>query len=111
MARHFDVMPAGLRVASIAAVRREDIVLAERTVALVERNTLGFAREAERLSQLGLSAKKGVLLHGPPGTGKTLIVRWLIGQLPGYTKFIITAGASAGLAHTYHPLTTGRRNP
>jgi ATPase family associated with various cellular activities (AAA) len=96
----FDVMPAGLRVASIAVVRREDIVLAEQTLALVERNTLGFAREAERLSQLGLSAKKGVLLHGPPGTGKTLIVRWLIGQLPGYTKFIIAAG-DYGLLEEY----------
>jgi histone H3/H4 len=88
----FEIAPAGLRVERIAAVRREDIILPEPTLALVERNTLGFVREAERLTQLGLSAKKGVLLHGPPGTGKTLIVRWLIGELPGYTKLVVAAG-------------------
>lgn len=96
----FDVMPAGLRVAPIPGVRREDIVLPEETLALVERNTLGFARAAERLAQLGLSAKKGVLLHGPPGTGKTLIVRWLIGALPEYTKFTVAAG-DYGLLEEY----------
>jgi ATP-dependent 26S proteasome regulatory subunit len=84
-----------LRLAPIAPARREDIVLPEKTLALVERNTLGFAREAERLARLGLSAKKGVLLHGPPGTGKTLLVRWLAGALPGYTKLLVTAGQYA----------------
>lgn len=88
----FEIAPAGLRVERIAAVRREDIVLPEQTLALVERNTLGFVREADRLARLGLSARKGVLLHGPPGAGKTLIVRWLIGELPGYTKFVVAAG-------------------
>jgi histone H3/H4 len=88
----FEIAPAGLRVERIAPVRREDIILPEQTLALVERNTLGFVHEAERLTQLGLSAKKGVLLHGPPGTGKTLIVRWLIGQLPDYTKLVVAAG-------------------
>jgi energy-coupling factor transporter ATP-binding protein EcfA2 len=91
----FEISPAGLRLAPIAPARREDIVLPEKTLALVERNTLGFAREAERLARLGLSAKKGVLLHGPPGTGKTLLVRWLAGALPGYTKLLVTAGQYA----------------
>jgi ATP-dependent 26S proteasome regulatory subunit len=52
------------------------------------------------LARLGLSAKKGVLLHGPPGTGKTLIVRWLIGALDGYTKLIVTA-SQYGLLDDY----------
>ncbi len=88
----FEISAAGLRVEKAAPVRREEIVLAEKTFALVERNTLGFAREAVRLSKLGLSQKKGVLLYGPPGTGKTLIVRWLVGALEGYTKLIVSAG-------------------
>jgi ATP-dependent 26S proteasome regulatory subunit len=73
-------------------VRREEIVLAETAFALVERNTLGFARQTAGFARLGLSQKKGVLLYGPPGTGKTLIVRWLIGALEGYTKLIVSAG-------------------
>ena len=88
----YEVSPAGLRVERAAPVRREDIVLPEKTLALIERNTVGFVHDAARLAQLGLSAKKGVLLYGPPGTGKTLIVRWLAGTLEGYTKIIVTAG-------------------
>lgn len=88
----YDISPAGLRVETAAPVRREDIVLPEKTLALIERNTAGFARDATRLVELGLSAKKGVLLFGPPGTGKTLVVRWLAGTLAGYTKIIVTAG-------------------
>ncbi len=88
----YEISPAGLRVEKAAPVRRDDIVLPEKTLALIERNTVGFVRDASRLAQLGLSAKKGVLLFGPPGTGKTLIVRWLAGSLEGYTKIIVTAG-------------------
>ena len=88
----FEIAAAGLRVERAVPVRREEIVLAHKTFSLVERNTLGFVREAERLAQLGLSQKKGVLLYGPPGTGKTLIVRWLVGALEGYTKLIVSAG-------------------
>ena len=88
----FEISAAGLRVERAERVRSEEIVLAPKTFSLVERNTLGFVREAERLAQLGLSQKKGVLLYGPPGTGKTLIVRWLVGALEGYTKLIVSAG-------------------
>lgn len=97
----FDIAPAGLRVEKTAAVRREDIVLPETTLALIERNTLGFAQRAGQLARLGLSARKGVLLYGPPGTGKTLVVRWLAGALEGYTKLIVTAGHYALLEETF----------
>jgi len=97
----FDVSPAGLRVENAAPVRRADIVLPEKTLALIERNTLGFAEQAEQLARLGLSARKGVLLYGPPGTGKTLIVRWLAGALERYTKLIVTAGHYGLLEETF----------
>jgi energy-coupling factor transporter ATP-binding protein EcfA2 len=97
----FDVAPAGLRVEKAASVRRADIVLPEKTLALIERNTLGFAQRAEQLARLGLSARKGVLLYGPPGTGKTLIARWLAGALQGYTKLIVTAGHYGLLEETF----------
>ena len=82
-------------------MRREDIVLPEKTLALIERNTLGFVQRAEQLARLGLSVRKGVLLYGPPGTGKTLIVRWLAGAVDGYTKLIVTAGHYRLLAETF----------
>jgi SpoVK/Ycf46/Vps4 family AAA+-type ATPase len=94
----FEISAAGLRVADLVPVRREDIVLPREKLALIERNTLGFARETKRLVSLGLSAKKGVLLYGPPGTGKTLIVRWLAGALDGFTKLIVAADNYALLA-------------
>ncbi len=97
----FDVAPAGLRVEKAAPVRRADIVLPETTLALIERNTLGFGRRAEELARLGLSARKGVLLYGAPGTGKTLVVRWLCAALEGYTKLIVTAGHYALLEQTF----------
>lgn len=87
----YEIVPAGLRVERFAPVRREDIVLPERTLALVERNTLGFARRAKDLVRLGLPSKKGVLLYGPPGTGKTMLVRWLAGALEDYTKLVVKA--------------------
>lgn len=97
----FDVSPAGLRVAKIVPVSRNDIVLPEKTLALIERNTLGFVHQAQQLVRLGLSAKKGVLLYGPPGTGKTLIARWLATALEGYTKLIVTAGHYGLLEETF----------
>jgi ATPase family protein associated with various cellular activities (AAA) len=97
----YEISAAGLRVEKAAPVRREDIVLPEKTLALIERNTAGFARDAGRLAKLGMSAKKGVLLFGPPGTGKTLIVHWLAGSLEGYTKIIVTAGHYGLLEETF----------
>ena len=88
----FELAAAGPRVEKNAPVDRASIVLREDKLALIERNTIGFAERAEQLAALGLSAKKGLLLYGPPGTGKTLIVRWLAGALHGYTKLIVTAG-------------------
>ncbi|MGZ8203738.1 MAG: AAA family ATPase [Burkholderiales bacterium] len=88
----YDIASPGPQVEKAASVRREDIVLPEATLALIERNTICFARCADQLVCLGLSGKKGVLLYGPPGTGKTTVVRWLVGELTDYTKLIV-AGA------------------
>ena len=53
-------------------------------------NTLGFVAQADAMSKLGFSGRKGVLLYGPPGTGKTLLIRYLVSKLEGYTRFILT---------------------
>ena len=87
----FEVAAVGLRVMDAAPVGRDEIILPAATLPLIERNTVGFARQAQQLARLGMSTKKGVLLYGPPGTGKTLVARWLTGELEGFTKLIITA--------------------
>ncbi len=87
----FSDAPPDFRVHALAPVAREEMVLAPGVLELIERNTLGFAAQADALARLGMSARKGVLLYGPPGTGKTLIVRYLSSALPGHTKFILGA--------------------
>ena len=71
-------------------VSKEDIILDQRTSDLFDSNTMGFVAQVDALSKLGFSTRKGVLLYGPPGTGKTLLIRYLLGQLQGYTRFILT---------------------
>ncbi len=87
----FSDSPPDFRVQAMAPVARDEMVLAPGVLDLIERNTLGFAAQSAALAQLGMSARKGILLYGPPGTGKTLIVRYLAGALGDYTKFILGA--------------------
>ena len=85
------------------AVRREDVILPEKTLQAVERNVLGFAAQRESLRKLGLSTQKGLLFHGVPGTGKTHCIRYLAGRLEGHTTFLITA-EGVGLLPEYMAL-------
>jgi hypothetical protein len=76
----------------LRTVQREDVILPDATLALLDRNVTGFVRQREKLRSLGLSAKKGLLFHGAPGTGKTHTLHYLAAQLPGHTTLLITAG-------------------
>jgi ATP-dependent 26S proteasome regulatory subunit len=75
----------------LRSVRREDVILPDATLALLDRNITGFVQQRAKLRSFGLSAKKGVLFHGPPGTGKTHTLHYLAAQLPGHTTVLITA--------------------
>lgn len=81
---------------ALRVVDRADVILPEGTLERIERETVGFAAQAERLLAAGRSLKRGMLLYGPPGTGKTLTITYLIGQLPGRTT-ILTTGMGMGL--------------
>ena len=59
-------------VESMREVQRDEIVLPQGVLERVERHTIEFAREAERLRGAGRHLRRGLMLHGPPGTGKTL---------------------------------------
>ena len=100
---------AGIMVHRLPAVHREQVILSEQTLKLLDRNVLRFVESREALRQLGLSTRKGILLYGPPGTGKTHTIRYLAANLPGHTTLIITAaqmgwlGAYMSLARLLQP--------
>lgn len=93
----------GITVHKLRDVRREDVILPADTLTLLERNIIHFARNRNRLSQLGMSKKKGILFYGPPGTGKTHTIHHLAGSLDGHTTILISA-EQVGLLGEYMTL-------
>jgi hypothetical protein len=89
----------GIMVHKLPAVQREEVILPEATLKLLDRNVLSFVGSRPQLRRLGQSTRKGILLYGPPGTGKTHTIRYLASNLPGHTTLIITAAQVALLAH------------
>jgi hypothetical protein len=90
-----------LRVHKLRTVRREDVILPEKTLGLLERNVGGFIERREQLKKLGLPIKKGLLFYGPPGTGKTHTIHYLASQLPDHTTLLITSEQVAYLDHYF----------
>jgi ATP-dependent Clp protease adapter protein ClpS len=88
----------GVMVHKLPSVQREDVILPEATLKLLDRNVLSFVNSRAQLRRLGQSSRKGILLYGPPGTGKTHTIRYLASNLPGHTTLIITAAQVALLA-------------
>lgn len=84
-------MAAGILVHRLPPVAREEVILPEQTLDLLERNIISFAKLREPLRTLKQSSKKGLLFYGPPGTGKTHTVRYLACTLPRHTTLLITA--------------------
>ena len=99
----------GITVHRLPPVTRDEVILPEQTLRLLDRNVLNFVGTRDRLRQLGQSTRKGILLYGPPGTGKTHTIRYLASHLPGHTTLIITAeqvgllGAYMNLARLLQP--------
>jgi ATP-dependent 26S proteasome regulatory subunit len=56
----------------------------------VERHALAVAGHRQALLAAGQHLKRGLLLYGPPGTGKTHTTRYLLGQMTGYTRLVLT---------------------
>jgi hypothetical protein len=81
---------------AVDPVSREQIVLPEGVLDIVELHTIEFARVATTMRDAGRHLRRGLLLHGPPGTGKTLSSSYLISRLEGRTVIILT-GAALGL--------------
>lgn len=90
-ADHWSGMAGSVLVHRLPAVSRDQVILPEETLVLLDRNVLSFAEHRHKLKSLGQSTKKGLLFYGPPGTGKTHTVRYLSSCLPKHTTLLVTA--------------------
>ena len=79
-----------LSFADPPGLSRDDVVLPVSVLARVERHALAVAAHREALLGAGQHVKRGLLLYGPPGTGKTHTTRYLLGQMTGYTRLVLT---------------------
>jgi MoxR-like ATPase len=104
--------PAGgvaLAFGEVPSTRRADVVLPEAVLGRVERHALGVAAHRQALLDAGQHLKRGLLLYGPPGTGKTHTTRYLVGEMAGYTRLVLTGralhaiGAVADMARELQP--------
>jgi SpoVK/Ycf46/Vps4 family AAA+-type ATPase len=98
-----------LAFADVPATPRDNVVLPEAALQRIERHALGVAEHRQALREARQHVKRGLLLFGPPGTGKTHTTRYLIGEMSGYTRLLLTGrslhvvGAAAGLARELEP--------
>jgi hypothetical protein len=90
-----------VKVHRLHAVRREEVILPEKTLRLLDRNVGSFISARKHIKSLGLSAKKGLLFYGPPGTGKTHTIHYLASELPEHTTLLITAEQVGLLDHYF----------
>lgn len=101
--RNFSGKSGGVKVHKLRSVAREQVILPDRTLRLLERNVTDFIQQRERLRSLNMGVKKGLLFYGPPGTGKTHTIHYLASQLPDHTTLLITA-EQVGLLDEYMQL-------
>ncbi len=90
-----------IRVHRLRQVAREQVILPQKTLALLDRNVIGFVEQREKLRALGLPVKKGLLFYGPPGTGKTHTIHYLATRLPRHTMLLINAEEVGLLEHYF----------
>jgi hypothetical protein len=98
-----------LQFSEVPTTARADVVLPDAVLNRVERHAMGVSTHRAALLAAGQHLKRGLLLYGPPGTGKTHTTRYLIGQMSGYTRLLLTGqalhaiGSAAELARNLQP--------
>lgn len=82
---------SSVKVHRLAKVRREDVILPQKTLVTLDRNVAGFMAARDVMKSMRFQARKGLLFYGPPGTGKTHTIHYLASQLPNHTTLLVTA--------------------
>jgi cell division protease FtsH len=82
---------SGITVHHLRTVEREQVILPETTLRLLDRNVIQFVKQRQRLATFQQATKKGLLFYGPPGTGKTHTIHYLARALDGHTTLLISA--------------------
>ncbi|HWC15643.1 MAG TPA: ATP-binding protein [Terriglobales bacterium] len=80
-----------VKVHRLHKVTRDQVILPQKTLALLERNIHKFVGIRDQIRSRDFSAKKGLLFYGPPGTGKTHTIHYLASELVGHTTLLVTA--------------------
>ena len=80
-----------VKVHRLHQVTRDEVILPQKTLTLLDRNVGAFVAARDRIKALRFSGKKGLLFYGPPGTGKTHTIHYLASQLPEHTTLLVTA--------------------
>ncbi len=88
---NFSGKSSGIKVHRLRPVLREEIILPEKTLGLLERNITQFVQQRDELRKLKMPVKKGLLFYGPPGTGKTHTIHYLANQMKDHTTLLITS--------------------
>ena len=99
--RSFSGKSGTIRVQKLRQVGREEVILPDKTLRLLERNVIEFIAQRDGLKRLGMSLKKGLLFYGPPGTGKTHTIQYLASRLRDHTTLLITAEQVGLLEHYF----------
>lgn len=90
-----------IRVHKLRGVTRDEVILPDKTLSLLDRNITQFIHRRAQLQKLGMPIKKGLLFYGPPGTGKTHTVHYLAKQLPDHTTLLVTSEQVGLLDHYF----------
>jgi cell division protease FtsH len=94
---------AGITVHKLRKVERDQVILPESTLKLLERNVIQFVKQRSHLAKFKQATRKGILFYGPPGTGKTHTIHYLSNALADHTTLLISA-EQVGLLGEYMTL-------
>lgn len=94
---------SGITVHKLRTVERDQVILPEATLKLLERNVIQFVQQRKQLASFKQATKKGILFYGAPGTGKTHTIHYLSRALEDHTTLLISA-EQVGLLSEYMTL-------
>lgn len=89
----YETSPVQLIFKQKEQITRDDLIVDDQAMQILDRNVFQFHRIRERLKQYGVPCRKGLLFYGPPGTGKTYTCRYIAGNLDGVTTLLVTGHA------------------